>query len=88
MTAARYRGSVTNAAGVAEMIGGYSEAWFYEHREKLEAEGCPKRDALLGGWHRAAVQAWLDRRAGVAPQSQPRPWQGAIQKAFGGNQAG
>ncbi len=69
MTAARRNGTVTNAAGVAEMIGDYSEAWFYDHRERLEAAGFPKRDALLGGWHKAAVQAWLDRRAGVAPQS-------------------
>ena len=89
MTAARLKGSVTNAAGVAEMVGGYSEAWFYENREKLEAGGFPKKGHLLGGWHRAAVQAWLDRRAGVTPQSPAgRPWKGAIQRAFGGNQAG
>lgn len=88
MTARRDRGQITNAAGVAEMIGGYADSWFYAHRKRLEAEGLPKKDKALGGWHRPAVQAWLDRRAGIAPQSQPRPWQGAIQRAFSGNQAG
>ena len=84
MTARRERGQVTNAAGVADMIGGYSEAWFYGHRKRLEADGFPKRDDLLGGWHKAAVEAWLARRSGVVPQSQPKRWN--VQKALGEGQ--
>jgi predicted DNA-binding transcriptional regulator AlpA len=52
---------------------GRSPSWFYAHRASLEQTGFPKRDPLLGRWHRAAVESWLARRAGVKaiPASPP-----------------
>lgn len=44
---------------------GRSVAWFYTHRKRLEQLGFPQRDRDLGGWDSRAVEAWLDRRAGV-----------------------
>lgn len=59
-----------SAREIAQRIG-FSVAWFYEHRKKLEAGGMPKRDDLLGGWHRSAIERWLAIRAGEAPTSPP-----------------
>ena len=54
----------TNAVGIAEMLG-HKVGWFYLHRQKLEREGLPAKDELMNGWYKPAVQAWLDRRAGL-----------------------
>lgn len=68
------RGSgILSAAQVAAMPGiERSTAWFYQHLPELERDGFPLKDQLLGGWHRAAVQEWLDRRAGRTAQSPTR----------------
>lgn len=60
--------TVLSAPAVAALLE-HSTPWFYKHRAKLEKDRFPKRDALLGGWHRAAVEQWLARRAGVRPPS-------------------
>ena len=60
--------AILPARGAAEIMG-RSLAWFYAHRAELEKAGFPKRDKLLAGWHRAAIEAWLAHRAGVAPCS-------------------
>jgi hypothetical protein len=65
----RLSGQITDAAGVAEMVGGFSSSWFRKNRKDLEAEGFPLKDELLGGWHKPAVQAWLDRRSGTVVRS-------------------
>jgi len=43
-----------------------SVAWFYEHKAHLKQLGFPCRDEVLGGWDSHAVEAWFDRRAGMA----------------------
>ncbi len=48
-----------------EYFGGRGPTWFYEHKLELEADGFPKRDTLIGGWNRIAVEAWFAGRAGV-----------------------
>ncbi len=45
---------------------GKCESWLATHRPRLEAEGFPPRDPLLGGTDADAVEAWLDRRSGIA----------------------
>lgn len=59
---------VLSAKDVAAMFG-KCPSWFYQKRDTLEGQGFPRRDLLLAGWSRAAVKAWFDRRAGVAPAS-------------------
>jgi predicted DNA-binding transcriptional regulator AlpA len=53
---------------IAAMLG-RKQAWFYANREELEKAGFPKKDKLLGGWSRLAIEQWLARRAGIAVQS-------------------
>ncbi len=45
---------------------GKSESWLGIHRPRLEAEGFPPRDPLLGGTDADAVEVWLNRRSGIA----------------------
>jgi hypothetical protein len=45
---------------------GTSAAWFRENRPRLEREGFPAKDRLIGLTLLADVQAWLDRRRVVA----------------------
>ena len=45
---------------------GLTEPWLKNNRDRLEAEGLPQRDPLLGGTDADAVEAWLDRRSGLA----------------------
>jgi predicted DNA-binding transcriptional regulator AlpA len=71
--------AVLNTAQVAALMG-RKVRWFYVHRAELEKEGFPKRDKLLGGWLRQAVQQWLDKRSGAVPQS--RPWKGALDRVL------
>ena len=40
-------------------------AWFYAHRNELEAAGFPRFDDLLGGRDANAIEAWFDRRSGL-----------------------
>ena len=42
------------------------ESWLKDNRDRLEAEGLPQRDPLLDGTDAEAVEAWLDRRSGIA----------------------
>jgi hypothetical protein len=46
-----------------------SAGWFYAHRASLERAGFPKKDPLLGGWSRPAVELWLAKRAGTVAES-------------------
>ena len=43
-----------------------SESWFGRNRPRLEAEGFPRFDPLLGGTDGDAIDAWLDQRSGLA----------------------
>ena len=45
---------------------GKSESWLATHRPRLEAEGFPQRDPLLGGTDADTVETWLDQRSGLA----------------------
>jgi hypothetical protein len=36
---------------------------FRQIRNQLEAEGFPPPDPVLGAWHRAQIEQWLERRA-------------------------
>jgi hypothetical protein len=45
---------------------GKSLAWFRSNRERLEREGFPKKDLLLGLTHKSDVEAFLARRRKVA----------------------
>ena len=57
---------------------GKCETTFRELRPKLEAEGFPQVDELLGGTDAAAVHRWLDQRAGlgaVDPDQEIEAWQ-------------
>jgi predicted DNA-binding transcriptional regulator AlpA len=54
---------VIRAREVAALLG-RSSGGFYAHQRELEAAGFPAKDALLGGWHRAAVEGWVAKRAG------------------------
>ena len=60
--------SVVGPRAVAQLIG-KSAGWFYAHRAELEALGFPKKDLVLGGWHKPAIEAWLARRAGIVQAS-------------------
>lgn len=43
-----------------------AESWLAQHRSRLEAQGFPRRDPLLGGTDGDAIDAWLDQRSGLA----------------------
>lgn len=42
---------------------GYSASHFGRTRERLEREGFPKVDPLLGRYLKADVEAWIDNRS-------------------------
>ena len=44
---------------------GKSQPWLKSNRDRLEAEGFPQPDPLLGGTDADAVEAWMDRRSGI-----------------------
>lgn len=50
----------------------WSEVTFKKRLPKLEAEGFPRVDKLLGGRDAKAIEAWFDKRSGlgVDPLSQ------------------
>ena len=57
---------------------GMGDTTFRERRPRLEAEGLPKIDELLGGTDAAAVHRWLDQRAGLGaidPDQEIEAWQ-------------
>ncbi len=57
---------------------GMCETTLRERRPRLEAEGFPHIDELLGGTDAAAVHRWLDQRAGlgaVDPDQEIEAWQ-------------
>lgn len=49
---------------------GYSSSWFDEHLPRLYAGGFPKPLPLLERWDRWAVDRWIDRLGGEAPESE------------------
>jgi hypothetical protein len=49
----------------AEMLG-RSRDWFKVNRPRLEREGFPKTDPLIGLTLRADIHAWLSRRSQMA----------------------
>lgn len=54
-----------NARQVANRLG-RSVPWFYTHHQALAArEGFPRKDPILKLWDSSAVEAWLNRRAGL-----------------------
>lgn len=55
---------LTSPHQVAALLG-RGEEWFRKNRAALERAGFPRRDPLLDGWDAAAIEAWLDRRAGL-----------------------
>lgn len=68
----RRRSEILPAAQVAALHE-RSTTWFYAHLPALLAAGHPRRDDLLGGWHRRAVQDWLDKRARETAGLPPPP---------------
>jgi|TARA_Y100000031_G_scaffold130955_1_gene150995 hypothetical protein len=54
-----------DAYQVASSLGRGPE-WFKEHQGELEANGFPLYDGLLGGWDGKAIEAWRDKRSGLA----------------------
>ncbi len=44
---------------------GKSKSWLASNRARLDADGFPRRDPLLGGTDADAVETWLDRRSGI-----------------------
>ena len=42
-----------------------SSEWFRQQRNKLEAQGFPQKNKLLGGWDAKAIELWLDQMAGL-----------------------
>jgi hypothetical protein len=42
-----------------------SVEWFYSHLPRLKQLGFPSKDNILGGYDSIAVDAWMDRRAGL-----------------------
>lgn len=45
---------------------GMSKDLFLSKRAELEAEGFPRRDAVVGLYHKASVDRWIERRATIA----------------------
>jgi predicted DNA-binding transcriptional regulator AlpA len=77
----RLRSGILSAAQVADMHG-RSVSWFWAHWAELAAAGHPQRDALLGGWHHAAVRKWIDNRAEQTAGSGPATGRTAYQSAL------
>ncbi len=55
---------------------GKTEPWLKSNRDRLEAEGLPQRDLLLGGTDADAIETWMDRRSGLAngTLADANPW--------------
>lgn len=53
-----------SAAWVAACFG-KSKSWFLQNRERLEAEGFPRRDPIIGTWIKADVIAFISSRRQV-----------------------
>ena len=51
--------------------------WFRTHRRGLERAGFPLFDELVDGWDSRAIEAWFDRRSGLAAQSSQNEWEEA-----------
>jgi predicted DNA-binding transcriptional regulator AlpA len=58
------RRNILRSQDVAALLD-HSAGWFYANKPDLEAAGFPKKDDLLGGWNRLAVEQWLAKRSGV-----------------------
>jgi hypothetical protein len=58
---------IWTAAMVAARFG-KSEQWFFDHRNRLELYGFPKRDAVMDGWDSKLVDLWIDKRSGLFSQ--------------------
>ena len=54
-----------NAFQVSARLG-KGVGWLKEHRAELEAAGFPTCDEFLGGTDGNAIEAWMDRRSGLA----------------------
>lgn len=48
---------------------GVSLDWFYRKRKDLEADGFPRKDALIGRTNKADVNVWIARRRRLADAS-------------------
>ena len=58
---------------------GKGAGWLKEHRAELEAAGFPTYDKLLGGTDGNAIEAWIDRRSGLAQMANDeQAWMEAI----------
>lgn len=55
---------VGGAEWVAARLG-KSRTWFTQMRPHLEKQGFPRKDAVVGGWLKRDVDAWLERRRQV-----------------------
>jgi hypothetical protein len=73
---------VTSPAQVANFLG-RSEEWFRQRRETLEADGFPLKDGLLDGWDIDAINAWLDKRAGLGQHLSPESMINPCDEVFG-----
>lgn len=60
---------IYDSAQVARLVHGKSVSWFYHHRRQLEAKGFPKPCSPIGHgrWDGAALIAWKQRPADLAP---------------------
>lgn len=84
MTRARARYMPLPRIGSEDQVAarlGHGTTWLRDNREKLEGEGCPHVDPLLGGTDLDAVDRWLDQRCGIAasvlsdPDMEIEKWQ-------------
>lgn len=71
---------ILSAPEVAAYLG-HSPTWFYEHRDKLFAQGFPRSVPILNGWDRQAVDDWLasttENRGVSTPTDARRAWESA-----------
>ncbi len=78
---------VTSPVQVATFLG-RSEEWFRQRRERLEADGFPRKDRLLDGWDLDAINAWLDKRAGLGQHLSSESTINPCDEVFGIGQSG
>ncbi len=57
---------------------GLTEAAFDELKDRLFARGFPRADPDTGYFDLKAIDAWMDRRSGLAPAIAPRDVQDVI----------
>ncbi len=63
---------------------GKGREWLKAHRQELEADGFPRYDDLLHGWDANAIEAWLDKRSGLATvENDEQAWLGALSNGKG-----